>query len=147
MDSSLTFHFFSFITGLLVEHSSSKGLKVKVFERDSKLGLEFPGGYQYHYRPSWVRQMVTGKHSPYLYHMSWTTNKENKIKFFQQMGDWFLQDQCINKLVTDIPDITNDFYGACCSAEMLFTCHYSDKPSVKSCKGAPTIDTNARSFW
>ena len=134
-------------TGLLVEHSSSKGLSVKTFERDATIGLEFPGGYHYHMRKNWVREMIMGKHSPYLFHMSWTKNKVNKIKFLQQMGDWYLQDQCLHIPASNISGIESDFTGTCCSAEMLFQCHYSDKPSKKSCKGSPTIDLEGRQFW
>jgi hypothetical protein len=134
-------------TALLVEHSSSKGLRVKVFERDSKLGLEYPGGFQFHYRKHWMKSFVKGKHDSTLFHMSWTKNKDNKIKFFQQMGDWFLKDTCTDKLATDIDGISTDFYGTCCSADMLFQCHYSDKPSKKSCRGTATIDRTGRSFW
>jgi hypothetical protein len=91
--------------------------------------------------------MVQGKNHPFLFHMSWTKNKDNKINFFQQMGDWYVQDQCIHKPVSEIQGIASDFDASCCSAEPLFSCHYSDKPSKTSCKGSPTIDKWGRAFW
>ena len=59
------------------------GTKVKVFD---KLETDmFPGGYHYHQHWDTIRDIVDGKSNAYLLHMSWTENKDNKLKFFRQM--------------------------------------------------------------
>ena len=58
---------------------------------------------------------------PYIFHMTWTKNKDNKKLYFQQMmGEWYLKDSCLPE-----PNIV---------------CHYRDKPSLISCKDSPPID-------
>ena len=135
-------------TGLLTEHSSSRGLRVKVFQRDSDMGREFPGGYHYHNRKSFMKEILHGKRVPYIFHMSWTKNKENKHKFFQQMGEWFVDEKCVSKSVEEMElEDGKDVPSQCCSAEPILKCHYRDKPSKNSCKDSPPIDANGRSFW
>lgn len=138
------------MTGLLADHSSSTGLRIKVYDRDSHLGEEFPGGFHYHKRKDFMKSMIEGKRTPYIFHMSWTMNKDNKQKFYQQLGDWYVNEQCINKKLDEIelPKGDNvDMTKACCSAKPIVACHYSDKPSKLPCKGSPPIDKNGRSFW
>lgn len=75
------------MTAVLAEHASLFGLRVKVFSRD---GDEFPGGYHFHRRGgAFLREMYEGKRHPYLFHMSWTKNKDNKLLFLKQMGEWY----------------------------------------------------------
>lgn len=82
--------------------------------------------------------------------LSWTTNKNNKLKFFQQMGEWYVHDKCIGKKIAEI-EKADEAVGAliqpCCSAEPLIQCHYKDKPSKIPCKDSPAIDKNGKSFW
>jgi len=144
---------------LLTEHSSLLGLKTKVFSRDS---WEFPGGYQYHQRSGiYMKDFFAGKIEPYIFHMSWTHNKDNKLLFFRQMGEWYVQEQCIQHSVGDIlvvDGIGGDdaqgkvedgelFTSKCCSAKPIVSCHYRDKPSVIPCKDSPPIDAGRPSFW
>lgn len=71
----------------LIAHQSlpfcSFNLKVKVLERDTE---EFPGGFTFHKRSDYMKDFFNGKVHPYIFHMSWTENKNNKQKFFRQMG-------------------------------------------------------------
>ena len=76
----------------------------------------------------------------YLSHMSWTENHINKKKFFQQMGQWYVHDQC----TTDITSITTQ--QQCCFKEPQLICHYRDKPSEKSCLDSDPID-NGHLSW
>jgi len=78
--------------------------------------------------------------------MSWTHNKDNKLLFFKQMGEWYLNEQCISKPLADI-EVSGDFVSTCCSAKALLSCHYRDKPSKKPCKDSPPIDAGKKSFW
>jgi hypothetical protein len=99
-----------------------------------------------------MRALFAGQIKPTIFHMSWTENKDNKLKFFQQMGEWWVHDQCVSKdragiweAVGSQPD---DLRPTCCSAEPLVTCHFRDKPSKVPCLDSPYIDKGKRkSFW
>ncbi len=129
------------LTSLLNEHASYRGLRVKVFSRDTE---EFPGGFHYHRDKAYMKKMIAKKVSPYIFHMSWTTNKENKRKYFQQMGDWYVQPQCVGKKVGDMPVNVSE---GCCAVEALMECHYKDKPSIIPCNDKPGVDKRGRPWW
>ena len=83
-----------------------------------------------------------------------TKNKNDKVKFFQQLGEWYLSDKCTAKSKTEIEstfgkdgDEAQTGIDRCCAAAPFVTCHYRDKPSKIPCKDSPPIDKNARSFW
>jgi len=135
---------------LLDEHSSLTGLRVKTLS-----GLDFPGGYHYHRKKEIepMRDIVEGRHVPYIFHMSWTTNKKNKLLFLKQMGLWYTNTLCENGGGVGAAKISKEestMESSCCSAEPLVSCHYSDKPSVKECKDSPkarSIDAKGKPFW
>lgn len=133
----------SALTTLLADFASNRGLKVKVLGRDDPQGLLFPGGFHYHSRKQFMQQFASNSltaEKPYIFHMSWTHNKDNKQKFLQQMGDWYVKDECVGvEAVPPMPD--------CCIQEPEVQCHYRDKPSKKPCKDSPPIDKGKRSFW
>ena len=120
---------------LLNEHVSWKGLRVKVFRKGEE--NPFPGGFEFHNRKPYMKQLMGGttKVEPYIFHMSWTRNKDNKKKFFQQMGEWFLDEDC-----------SEDGWD-CCVAEPTVTCHYRDKASKVPCPDVPPIDKGKASYW
>ena len=144
------------LIALLTDHSSLFGLQTKVFSRDS---WEFPGGYQYHQRSGqYMRDFFAGKIQPYIFHMSWTANKDNKLLFLRQMGEWYVQDQCVHQSVAHIlgdeaagqvaaADRPDRYLSSCCAAKPIISCHYRDKPSVIPCKDSPPIDAGRPSFW
>ena len=127
----------------LAEQASVNGLRVKIWERKQK---EFPGGFTYHnkgLKPFMKELMSDTKGSAkdtYIFHMSWTKNKVAKIRYFQQMGEWYLEEACAEKKPSEIPK-------DCCSASPILTCHYRDKPSKIPCKDSDPIDKGARSWW
>lgn len=138
------------LVALLSEHTSLHGMKTKVLSRDTN---EFPGGHAFHYRRDFMKDIFAGKVTPYIFHMSWTLNKENKQKFFRQIGDWYLKDECVASTSDKIlgtkghaPE-KGSLIEPCCSAEPIFSCFYSDKPSKFPCKDSPTIDKGGRPFW
>jgi hypothetical protein len=138
----------SALTSLISEHASWRGLKVKVLGRDDpELGEKFPGGFHFHQRKEFMRNFIAGKQQPSIFHMSWTKNKDNKRKFFQQMADWYVKDECVNVNVAAIPQKEGSLAERCCLAEPEFKCHYRDKPSKKPCKDSPSIDKGKKSFW
>jgi hypothetical protein len=141
------------LVALLNEHASMYGMKVKVFSRD---GDNFPGGHAFHRRKPFMKDVINGVVNPYIFHMSWTRNKNNKMLFMQQFGVWFLNDKCAAKSASDI--LGSDYpkgnetdvalVQPCCATEPNFVCHYRDKPSMKPCKGSPNIDgEKSSSFW
>mmetsp|Transcript_34868 Transcript_34868/g.73542 ORF Transcript_34868/g.73542 Transcript_34868/m.73542 type:complete len:617 (+) Transcript_34868:69-1919(+) len=135
---------------LLAENNSVMGLSVKIFPKQME---EFPGGAQFHRQKKVMKKIMSGDSKAYIFHMSWTQNKDNKLKFFEQMGEWYVNKQCIGKETHEITDkdVTENKNGVlvehCCSVEPQITCHYRDKPSKIPCKDSPTIDTNGRPFW
>jgi len=125
-------------------------LRVKTFERETDAGMAFPGGWHYHRRKEFVRDVLTNrsKIDPYVFHMSWTKNKDNKRKFYQQLGEWYVRPQCEDKTVEEIGELGGKSSSTwCCSAEALVTCHYRDKPSIVPCRDSPPIDKGRPSFW
>ena len=92
--------------------------------------------------------------------MSWTNNKDDKLKYLQQMGNWYLNEQCIGKEAHQIAgsevhdpqnqDNSNEnetLTKHCCLAEPLIRCYYRDKPSITPCPDSPFIDRKGKSFW
>jgi hypothetical protein len=129
----------------LNEHVSLYGLKAKVLSRDME---EFPGGFQFHKKDhTYMKKIFDGTIKPIIFHMSWTNNKDNKLLFFRQMGEWYVQDKCIGKVRADIPTGHADLPSTCCAAAPLFSCHYKDKPSLKPCRDSPPIDKGKSSWW
>ena len=133
------------MTAVLAEHASLYGLRVKVLSRDED---DFPGGYHFHRRNGeFLRAMFNGEKEPYIFHMSWTKSKDNKLLFLRQMGEWYLQDHCVAKKLAEVGVESGNFVEKCCSKEALITCHYRDKPSIKPWKDSPPLDKGKPSFW
>jgi hypothetical protein len=136
------------LIALLNEHASMYNLRVKILERNTP---EFPGGFTYHRKASYMKDMLAGRVTPYIFHMSWTANKANKALYFRQMGEWYLQDKCVGSTVPQITGketVSNGgLLDSCCAAEPIITCHYRDKPSKIPCKDSPPIDKGRPSFW
>ena len=129
------------LTQQLADLNALIGLKIKVLNRKD---YDFPGGYHFnHVRDdNFMRNFVTGKSNPYIFHMSWTLNKEDKLKYLKQMGMWCVKDSFVGG-----SDVGKDVFGGCCSIDPIFSCHYRDKPSIKSCASSPPKDKNGLSFW
>lgn len=130
---------------VLSEHVSLYALRVKVVSRDSD---DMPGGYQWHMKSGkYMRAFFRGEKKPLIFHMSWTANKDNKIKFFQQMGAWHAEEKCIGERSYEILNSSDNLLTTCCSGTAIFKCHYKDKPSIHPCKDSPNIDVGRASFW
>lgn len=110
------------MTALIAEHSSWKGLKVKTISREEP---HFPTGYHFQHKPSFMAEMFAGKKTPYIFHMCWTDNTDQKIKQLHQLGEWYWSEEpaCDNPVSAD----------DCCLPEALFRCHFKSKPSKKPC--------------
>jgi len=124
---------------LLHEQASWRGLRVKVLSRESELGRELPNGWNFHRQAGFMKELMTGKRTPYVFHMNWTLNKKDKVKFFQQIGDWF---------VRSTEASSSSCQGMeCCLKEPVVQCHYRDKPSKIPCKDSPPMYDGGASFW
>lgn len=136
------------LVALLQEHASAYALKIKIFSREEN---DFPGGYTYHRRYDQMKDIIKGKVNPQIFHMSWTSNSTIKVKFYQQMGEWYLEDRCFVKKPEVVLRETNasgeTMASRCCATVPNIVCHFRDKPSKHSCSDSPPIDAGARSFW
>jgi len=134
---------------LMAEHSSLFGLRVKVLDRDMD---EFPGGWHYHQKSGYMKKLMKGDINAEIFHMSWTKNKDNKVKFLQQMGQWYVKKECIGKKMNSIIEDQDSLSKSalvepCCFVDPEVICHYRDKPSIISCKDSDPIDKGRGSFW
>ena len=134
---------------LLQDHASLYELKIKVFSRYQDL---FPCGYHYHRQRPYMKDLITGKAHPHIFHMSWTNSKTDKLKFLQQLGEWYVSETCTGKTYdelhsgrseADLPNVVSD----CCLSEPRVVCHYKDRPSKIPCHGSSTYNPNGTSFW
>ena len=123
------------LNDLLVDFTSTKGLRVKVIAKGDK--NVFPGGVEFHNKKKFMKEVIQGTRKPYIFHMSWTRNKENKRKFFEQLGEWYAKDE----------NDGNCQGMGCCLTEPNIQCHYRDKPSKVPCLDSPSIDGKNVSFW
>jgi len=111
-----------------------------------------------------VPQNLLPERHPYIFHFCWTNNKDNKVRFMQQMGEWYLKESCKSVSKNDILVYHNNtgsmktagggggsssesIIQHCCSARPLLKCHFKDKPSVVPCRDSPSLDDNKNSFW
>jgi hypothetical protein len=76
----------------------------------------------------------TNKSRTVAFHMNWNENADEKIRFFQQMGDWYAANETASTM------------GPCLETAMV-KCHYRDLPSVVPCPSSPALHNNRKSFW
>ncbi|KAG7367502.1 nucleotide-diphospho-sugar transferase [Nitzschia inconspicua] len=123
------------VTSLLNEFTSTHGLRVKVVKKG--MNNNFPGGSEFHNSKDFMREMILGKRKPFIFHMSWTENKENKKKYFEQLGEWYAMEDVESCVGLD-----------CCLPQPNITCHYKDKPSKVPCPHSPhVVEGKGKSFW
>lgn len=127
---------------MLAEHNSLSGLRVKVLSREDT-EFPFPSGYHYNMNRNYMKQLAKGEKKPYVFHMCWTLNREDKVAYMKQMGMWYLNDKCVGKKAASLGDINN----ACCAAEPIVECFYQDKASIIPCTDSPKKDKGSSSFW
>lgn len=52
---------------------------------------EFPSGQMYHHQKAYVDQVKHHYVTPYVWHMCWTDNRQQKITYLKDLGMWYLQ--------------------------------------------------------
>jgi hypothetical protein len=135
---------------VLAEYSSLYGIKAKSLGREL-----FPTGVVYHQETEIMKGIFDGRIKPYMFHMSWTTSKTDKLLYFQQMGEWHVDEQCFgNRSATSdgrLSEPDSSMSLACCSAKPLITCHFVDKPSHVICNQSRHLEEivgdEVPSFW
>jgi hypothetical protein len=50
----------------------------------------FPSGALYHNNKTYINEIINYQKFPYVFHMCWTTNRDDKVKYFKELGFWFL---------------------------------------------------------
>ena len=138
------------MAAVLQEHASWRGLHVKTLHR--KL-VEFPNGYHFQTQTQYMKDIVSGKSKPYVFHMSWTVNKDDKKLYFEQMGDWYVKEKCVGNTAEKILKANTTFsvetnlVQECCMAEPEIKCHYRDMPSKIPCKNSDPLHKGRGSWW
>lgn len=72
---------------LLIEMVSRMGLHVEILPQRL-----FAIGQAYHHDPAFMEGMRNETHLPYVFHWSWTSGKDEKLKFARETGMWLLGD-------------------------------------------------------
>jgi hypothetical protein len=109
-----------------------------------------------------MKDMMQGKVTPFIMHMNYNDNKETKRKFNEQIGNWFVQESCIDDdgrfiilaqnttTTTDTsnksPNNKHQHHHSCCISHPKPKCHYRDKPSKIPCRDFPQVE-GGESFW
>lgn len=103
-------------------------------------------GYQFNRDRAYMKDLIEGKIKPYAFHMNWNSDKATKIKFNQQLGDWFVKESCLGTRdsIDELTQAVSDDY--CCTDNPVVVCHYRDKPSKIPCPESPMIESKT-SFW
>ena len=127
------------LISLMNEHSSLFGLRSKILS-----GNEFLGGFHFHRDKTLMKSVILQNTVPFIFHMSWTNNKLDKVSYMKQIGFWFVEKKCEQNGALGVKSNEST---SCCSKEPLFSCHYKDKPSLRPCLDSPSMDKNGISFW
>lgn len=62
---------------------------LKIYVLDTQL---FPSGQAYHENKPLIKKIQEHTYKPYVFHMCWTDNRENKVVYFKDVGLWYLPD-------------------------------------------------------
>eukprot|EP00596_Hydrurales_sp_CCMP1899_P005649 CAMPEP_0119046322 /NCGR_PEP_ID=MMETSP1177-20130426/45852_1 /TAXON_ID=2985 /ORGANISM="Ochromonas sp, Strain CCMP1899" /LENGTH=409 /DNA_ID=CAMNT_0007019307 /DNA_START=458 /DNA_END=1687 /DNA_ORIENTATION=+ len=82
---------------VMIKHLSEAhhlvGLKVLVLDKDL-----FPSGEAYHERKTYLATVIDRSFTPFVFHMCWTENRMDKVKYFKELDFWYLPeiDTCTN---------------------------------------------------
>lgn len=52
----------------------------------------FPSGQAYHENKPLLKKIVARKFRPYVFHMCWTDNRENKVTYFKEIDMWYISE-------------------------------------------------------
>ncbi len=58
---------------------------------------EFTNGAMYHHQPTFIKKIQSRQVVPYMFHMCWTANKQQKLDYFHTAHMWYLQPELTYK--------------------------------------------------
>jgi len=82
------------VTMRTIEHFDLFNMSYKILSLN-----EFPTGVKYHEDKKFMQGMVDGSVTPYNFHMCWTSNKVDKLKYFKASSMWYLDASCEHEAV------------------------------------------------
>lgn len=86
------------MTKYLVELYQQFGLKIVLLPYE-----EFPSGKIYHHNQRYIQKLKSHKIVPYVFHMCWTLNSEQKVIYFRDIFQWHLSQTCtINNTIGSV---------------------------------------------
>jgi Nucleotide-diphospho-sugar transferase len=136
---------------VLGESRSLYGLNIGVISRDDE---EFLSGHHFHIEDpakNPIQQMMAHQYQgsnqtaatsrythirPYTLHMSHTENKDFKIKFFRQLGEWRVNEMCLQP---DFRAAMESSPNCCVNEPPASSCYYRDRPSKRPCHDSPAL--------
>jgi hypothetical protein len=125
------------MSALLPEAASVFGMTIKTLPQK-----DFLGGQFYQFSSPIMKEILTKRHLPVMFHMHFTVNKPQKILQMKQTGMWYLK---------QIGGRGSSEYQ--CSPEPVIECVHFDRPSVPECRNAQGMtqieehDEYSRRFW
>ena len=101
---------------------------LRVYVLDQQL---FASGQAYHENKPLVRRIQSREYRPYVFHMCWTDNRENKVVYFKDVGLWYLPDDSDaekGKTCTNAPSMLKYIQGLpsetirdlCCNRDLYW---------------------------
>jgi hypothetical protein len=59
-----------------------------------------------------MAEYVSGKRKAYAFHINWTLNNGDKLRFLRELGWWMVNDTCANASPKDVAKVKN--VADCC---------------------------------
>ena len=59
----------------------------------------FPQGKVYHHSKSLMHQITTHKQKAFIFHMCWTKNKVDKLRYLKRLKMWYLDNTCSESML------------------------------------------------
>ena len=78
----------SVLTRHIAEVHHLIGLRVFVLDQD-----QFPSGQAYHEKKKYIAKIQAHTYMPYVFHMCWTDNRDNKLVYFKEIGLWYVTER------------------------------------------------------
>ena len=77
----------SVLTRHISESHHYAGLRVFVLDQEL-----FPSGQAYHEKKKYIAKILDHTYMPYLFHMCWTDNRDNKLVYFKEIKLWYVKE-------------------------------------------------------
>lgn len=92
-------------------------LKIKVLDKEL-----FPSGKVYHDEKPYINKMLVHEVTPYVFHMCWTTNKEDKIVYFRNINMWYVNTDstCLNGPSMLEAFVVQNIVKSCCNPQLYW---------------------------